>query len=145
MRAVIQRVKSASAAINNLTVGEIGRGLLVLIAIHENDCTEAVAKMADKIINLRIFGDQTGKMNLSVKDVNGEILVVSQFTLYGDASKGNQPSFINLAKPTKAIPIYDKFVSYIKEQGIKVATGGFGALMTVALINDGPVTIILDI
>ena len=101
--------------------------------------------MADKIINLRIFSDEDGKMNLSVKDIGGEIMIISQFTLYGNTRKGNRPSFVESAKPDKAIPFYEKFVENIKKQGIKVATGEFGAMMDIALINDGPVTIIVDL
>ena len=145
MKAVIQRVKKASVKISRETMGQIGNGLLVLLAVHKDDEEEAVKKMADKILNLRIFGDDQDKMNLSLKDTGGEILVVSQFTLYGNCSKGKRPSFINSARPEKAIPMYEKFVSYIKEQGVKAETGRFGAMMQVELINDGPVTLILEI
>lgn len=151
MRAVIQRVKKANVKINGQVVGEIGQGLLVLLAVHKDDPEassaageKSVQKLAAKIINLRVFSDEDDKMNLSVKDVSGEILAVSQFTLYGDTGKGNRPSFINSAPPEKAIPIYEKFVLYIREQGIEVATGRFGAMMAVELVNDGPVTIIID-
>ncbi len=144
MRAVIQRVKSASIKVENKIVGEIGSGLLVLLAIHEEDNDASINKLADKILKLRIFSDDNQKMNLSVKDVKGAILVVSQFTLYGNTSKGNRPSFIESAKPEKAIPMYEKFVEYIRGKGIKIATGEFGAMMDVGLINDGPVTVILD-
>jgi len=145
MRAVIQRVKKASVKIDGEVVGEIGGGLLVLLAVHVDDHEDKIVKMAEKILNLRIFSDHEGKMNLSVKEVGGEIMVVSQFTLYGDCRKGNRPSFIESAKPEKAIPFYEKFVLYIREQGIKVATGKFGAMMEVGLVNDGPVTLILDL
>jgi len=118
MRAVIQRVKKARVKVDGKIVGEIGQGLLVLLAVHQDDKEEAIKKMAEKIINLRIFGDENDKMNLSVKDIDGEILVVSQFTLYGDCRKGNRPSFIESAKPEKAISMYEKFVKYIKGQGI---------------------------
>jgi D-tyrosyl-tRNA(Tyr) deacylase len=151
MRVVIQRVKRANVKIEDKIVGEIGQGLLVLFAIHKDDpeagsieCEKAVKKLADKIINLRIFSDKQDKMNLSVQDVKGEIMVVSQFTLYGNTKKGNRPSFIDSAKPDKAIPIYKKFVLYIREQGIKVATGEFGAMMGLEMVNDGPVTIIME-
>jgi len=144
MRAVIQRVKEAEVKISGKTVGKIGKGLLVLLAVHVDDTEDKIEKMATKIINLRIFGDQADKMNLSVKDMGGEILVVSQFTLYGDISKGNRPSFIESAKPDKAVPYYEKFVEKIKVSGLKTATGEFGAMMEVSLINDGPVTIIID-
>jgi len=145
MRAVIQRVKKANVKIDNKVTGEIGQGLLVLLAVHQDDEEKIISKMADKIMNLRIFSDQEDKMNLSIKDVGGEILVVSQFTLYGDCKKGNRPSFIESARPEKAIPMYEALVKYIKEQGIKVATGKFGAMMEVELINDGPVTVIIDL
>ena len=144
MRAVIQRVKEAEVKISGKTVGKIGKGLLVLLAVHQDDTEDKIEKMVTKIINLRIFGDQADKMNLSVKDMGGEILVVSQFTLYGDISKGNRPSFIESAKPDKAVPYYEKFVEKIKVSGLKTATGEFGAMMEVSLINDGPVTIIID-
>ena len=145
MRAVIQRVKNASVKVDGEIVGKIGKGLLVLLAVHENDEEEMISKMADKIINLRIFNDSDDKMNLALKDVDGEILVVSQFTLYGNTKKGNRPSFIESAKPEKAIPFYKKFVNYIKEQEIKAETGKFGAMMEVDLVNDGPTTIIIDL
>lgn len=144
MRAVIQRVKEAEVKISGKTVGKIGKGLLVLLAVHQDDTEDKIEKMVTKIINLRIFGDQADKMNLSVKDMGGEILVVSQFTLYGDISKGNRPSFIESAKPDKAVPYYEKFVEKIKTSGLKTATGKFGAMMEVSLTNDGPVTIIID-
>ena len=145
MRVVIQRVKNANVKVDNKIIGEIGHGLLILLAVHKDDEESVIKKMADKIINLRIFEDDNGKMNLSLKDVNGEILVVSQFTLYGNCRKGNRPSFIESARPDKAIPMYDKFVKYIKGQEIKMETGKFGAMMDVKLINNGPVTIIIDI
>ncbi|MFA4833490.1 MAG: D-aminoacyl-tRNA deacylase [Patescibacteria group bacterium] len=151
MRVVIQRVKSANVKIDNEIVGQIGQGLLVLLAVHVDDTEDKIEKMAAKIINLRIFSDpsassgQVDKMNLSVKDVGGEILVVSQFTLYGDISKGNRPSFIESARPDKAIPYYEKFVAKIKDSGLETATGKFGAMMDVSLINDGPVTVIIDL
>lgn len=145
MRAVIQRVKKASVQIGGKLSGQINAGLLVLFAVHQDDKEETAAKLAEKIINLRIFSDQEGKMNLSLKDINGEILVVSQFTLYGDSKKGNRPSFIKSAKPEKAKPMYEKFINYFKQQGIRTATGEFGAFMEIGLINDGPVTIILEL
>ncbi len=145
MRAVIQRVKKASVSIDKKIVGSINKGLLILFAVHEKDDEKMIKKMADKIINLRIFSDEEEKMNLSVKDVGGEILVVSQFTLYGNCKKGNRPSFIESAKLEKAIPIYEKFVKYIREQEIKTETGEFGAMMEVELINDGPTTILIDL
>jgi len=144
MRAVIQRVKEAEVKVDGKTIGKISKGLLVLLAIHQDDTEDKIEKTATKIINLRIFGDKDEKMNLSVKDVGGEILVVSQFTLYGDTSRGNRPSFIESARPEKAIPYYKKFVEKIKDSGPKTATGEFGAMMDVNLVNDGPVTIIID-
>lgn len=144
MRTVIQRVESANVKVDNKIIGEIGHGLLILLAIHKDDEESIIKKMADKIINLRIFEDDNEKMNLSLKDVDGEILVVSQFTLYGNSEKGNRPSFIESARPDKAIPMYEKFVKYIRGEEIKVETGKFGAMMDVELINNGPVTIILD-
>jgi len=144
MRAVIQRVKNAEVKIDGKIVGKIGKGLLVLLAVHQDDTEDKIERLATKIINLRIFADKDDKMNLSIKDVGGEILVVSQFTLYGDTSKGNRPSFIESAKPDKAVPYYEKFVEKIKVSGLKTATGEFGAMMEVSLINDGPVTIIID-
>ena len=145
MRAVIQRVSQASVLVENKIIGEIKSGLLVLLAVHQDDGEEKLNKMADKVVNLRIFSDSEDKMNRSVIDEKGEILIVSQFTLYGDTKKGNRPSFITSAKPDKAIPMYEKFVSILKEKGIKVATGEFGAMMQVKLTNDGPVTIIIDL
>lgn len=145
MRAVIQRVNKANVKIEKKVVGRIGNGILVLLAVHKNDSIELIEKLVKKLVNLRIFSDQNGKMNKSIKDVDGEILVVSQFTLYGDVKKGNRPSFINSAKPDKAKPFYKKFISLLKEEKIFVATGEFGRMMKVSLINDGPVTIIIDI
>ena len=145
MRAVIQRVKSANVKVENEIVGKINNGLLVLLAIHNEDQEDVIDKMAEKIIKLRIFSDSDNKMNLSVKDVDGEILVVSQFTLYGDCKKGNRPSFIESAKPEKAIPLFVLFVKYIRDKDIKVETGEFGSMMDIELINDGPVTIIIDL
>jgi D-tyrosyl-tRNA(Tyr) deacylase len=144
MRAVIQRVKKASVSIGGKAVGQIGSGLLVLFAVHVDDTEDKIAKLAEKILKLRIFSDTEDKMNLSVKDIGGEILVVSQFTLYGDAAGGNRPSFIESAKPDKALPFYEKFVKYLRES-IKTATGEFGAYMDVELVNDGPTTMIIDL
>ena len=144
MRAVIQRVKQADVKINNTIVGEINQGLLILLAVHKDDTVDKIKKLTDKIINLRIFSGEDEKMNLSIKDISGEILIVSQFTLYGDSTKGNRPSFIDSAKPIKAIPYYEQFVERMKSSGLKVATGKFGAMMDVNLINDGPVTIIIE-
>lgn len=144
MRAVVQRVKEARVKIEGKTVGQIGPGLLVLLGVGEGDSEKDAEFLAEKIVNLRIMNDPQGKMNLSVKDVGGKILVVSQFTLYGDTSKGRRPSFVKAAKPGKAKKLYKKFTQEIKASGLKVETGKFGALMQVELINDGPVTLILE-
>ena len=145
MRAVIQVVSSANVKVDNKTVGEINLGYLILLAIHNDDTEDKIIKMVDKIEGLRIFTDDNDKMNLSLKDVGGEILLVSQFTLYGETKKGNRPSFIDSAKPIKAVPYYEKVVSLLKDKGFKVATGIFGAMMKVSLTNDGPTTIIIDL
>ena len=145
MRAVIQRVNYASVNIENNIFSKIDKGLLLLIGIEENDTEEDCSWLAHKIVNLRIFSDEKGKMNLSVKDVSGQILAVSQFTLHAQTKKGFRPSYIRAAKPEKAIPLYNKFVYCLeKEFGKKVYTGQFGAYMRIALENDGPVTIIID-
>lgn len=145
MKTVIQRVKNANVRVNDKVIGEINYGLLVLFAVHKDDTKDMIEKMADKIVNLRIFSDQDDKMNLSVKDILGKVLIVSQFTLYGNCRKGNRPSFIESARPEKAIPFYDEFVKCIKDKGIEVETGQFGAMMEVSLINDGPVTLIFEL
>jgi len=144
MKSVIQRVSHASVTINEEIKGEINQGFLVLLGITHNDTEKDVKWMVDKISGLRVFEDENGKMNLSLEDVKGELLIVSQFTLYGDAKKGRRPSFIEAARPEKAIPLYEKFVALAKEKGVKVATGEFGADMKVNLLNDGPVTLIID-
>lgn len=145
MKAVIQRVSQASVTVNGLITGSIHNGLLVLLAVHKEDTPEQLVWMADKLLRLRIFRDEEDKMNRSVQDVNGGILVVSQFTLYGDARKGTRPSFIESAPPEKAESMYNDFVSYLKKHStLKVETGIFGAMMDVQLTNDGPVTIILE-
>ena len=144
MRAILQRVSEAQVQIDGATVGEIGRGLLVLLGVTKSDTAEQARWLADKIVSLRIFNDAEGKMNLDVAEVGGAILVVSQFTLYGDCSKGRRPSFIDAAAPETAIPLYEEFINAVKAHGIPTATGRFGAMMQVSLINDGPVTLILD-
>ena len=145
MRAVIQRVKKASVEVNGASIGEIGHGLLVLLGITHDDSSNDTDWLLKKLLQLRIFNDGEGKMNLSVTDVNGSILIVSQFTLYADAKKGNRPSYIRSAPPAISIPIYDNFVAELRSRFAgPVATGSFGAMMDVALVNDGPVTIILD-
>jgi len=145
MKAVIQRVSQASVTVDGAVTGSINHGLLVLLAIHKNDSPETLAWMADKITRLRIFQDDEGKMNRSVQDVNGGILVVSQFTLYGDVRKGTRPSFIESAPPEKAEAMYNDFVTWLEtNSALTIQTGIFGAMMDVQLNNDGPVTIIID-
>lgn len=145
MKVVIQRVNESSVTIDNQVVGQIQKGLLVLIGIENEDSEEDINWLTSKICNLRIFEDEKGVMNLSVKEINGDILIVSQFTLHASTKKGNRPSYIKAAKPEIAIPIYEKFINKIEEDlGKKVQTGKFGADMKIALINDGPVTIIID-
>lgn len=145
MRTVIQRVKEASVTVEGEIIGEIKNGLLVLVGIEEVDTKQDIEWLSGKIVNLRIFEDEQGVMNKSVKDVDGEILIVSQFTLHASTKKGNRPSYIRAAKPDFAIPMYEKFISQVEtDLGKKVKTGSFGADMKVALLNDGPVTIIID-
>lgn len=145
MIAVIQRVSEASVVINNQTKGEISSGLLILLGITHEDTEEDVSWLTKKVAGLRIFGDDGGKMNLSVSDINGEVLVISQFTLFASTKKGNRPSFIEAAKPEKATPLYHFFVEKISSELNKtIQTGEFGADMKVSLTNDGPVTIIID-
>lgn len=145
MRAVIQRVSSASVAIGGQTHAAIGRGLVVLVGIEDEDSPEDIEWLSGKIVRLRVFPDETGVMNLSVQDIGGDILVVSQFTLFASTKKGNRPSYSSAAKPEKAIPIYDAFVSRLAQDlGRPVQSGVFGADMKVSLTNDGPVTIIID-
>lgn len=145
MRVIIQKVSEASVSVSGDIVGKIKKGFLVFFAVHVNDEEKLISKMADKITNLRIFEDKDSKMNLALRDVKGEVLVVSQFTLYGDTRKGNRPSFIESARPEKAIPYYEKFISVLREKGFKVESGRFGEKMSVSLINDGPNTIIIDL
>jgi D-tyrosyl-tRNA(Tyr) deacylase len=144
MRAVVQRVKSASVTVDANVVGEIKRGLLVLLGIARDDTKLDSAYLSDKIAALRIFDDEEGKMNLSVKDVGGGVLIVSQFTLYGDVRRGLRPSWIEAAAPEVAEPLYDFFVRQMRALVDIVATGSFRAMMDVELVNDGPVTILLD-
>ena len=145
MRVVIQRVSKASVVINSNEICNINNGLLILLGIELKDSDEDILWLTKKIINLRIFSDENGKMNHSITDVSGEIIVVSQFTLHAKTKKGNRPSYINAAKPELAIPLYEKFTDFLrKESDLNVYTGKFGADMKVSLINDGPVTIILD-
>lgn len=144
MRAVIQRVSQALVTVGNEVVGEIGPGLLVLLGVTHADTAEQAKWLADKIAGLRIFNDADGKMNRSVTDVGGSVLVVSQFTLYGDCQKGRRPSFVDAAPPETAVPLYEEFVNAVRALGVPTATGRFGAMMEVALVNDGPVTLIVD-
>lgn len=144
MRAVIQRVKGSSVAIDGQTVGQCGHGLMVLIGVENGDTDRDLAYIADKVPNLRIFEDENGKMNLSLMDMGGQILAISQFTLLGDARGGRRPSFTAAARPDTAVPLYEALVEKWRGMGIHVETGVFGADMQVSLINDGPVTILLD-
>lgn len=145
MKAVIQRVSEASVTVTEEKISEIKLGLLVLLGIEDEDTKEDINWLSGKISRLRIFGDDNGMMNQSVVDVNGDAIVVSQFTLYASTKKGNRPSFIKAARPEKAIPLYEEFVKqFEKDLGKKVGTGRFGADMKVSLLNDGPVTIIID-
>lgn len=144
MRAVAQRVTGASVTVDGRTVGKIGDGLLVLLGVGNGDTDDDMRYIADKTMNLRIFSDENGKMNLSLRDISGEMLVVSQFTLYGDCSHGRRPFFGDAMEPVAAEKMYGDFVKYVAENGIKTATGEFGADMKVELLNDGPVTIILE-
>jgi len=144
MRVVVQRVKHASVTINGTVNGKINNGFLVLLGIQSTDSEQDVDYLVKKVTNLRIFSDENDKMNLSLKDVNGELLIVSQFTLYANCKEGNRPSFVEAAKPDVAIPLYEYFVSECKKIIPVVETGIFGADMKVELLNDGPVTIIMD-
>ncbi|HEY7875185.1 MAG TPA: D-aminoacyl-tRNA deacylase [Actinomycetota bacterium] len=144
MRAVVQRVSSASVRVEDRVVGEIGAGVVVLLGVSPEDGPLEAAWMAEKVATLRIFSDDDDKMNLSVLDTSGEALVVSQFTLYGDARKGRRPSFIRAARGKEAAALYERTVTELERIGIRCATGEFGAMMQVSLVNDGPVTILLD-
>jgi len=144
VRVVLQRVSRAAVRIDGQTVGEIGRGFVVLAGFAPADGEATLAWMADKIVGLRLFADAEGKMNLPLADVGGALLVVSQFTLYGDASKGRRPSFVDAAPPAQAEALYDRFVALVRERGVAAQTGRFGAMMDVELVNDGPVTLVLE-
>ncbi len=144
MKAVIQRAKQAKVEVKDRTVGEIESGLVVLLGIGQEDTTEDAKYLADKIVSLRIFEDDQEKMNLSLKDVGGSVLSISQFTLYADTRKGRRPNFMAAAKPGPAEQLYEKFNQYVADSGTKVETGTFGADMQVHLTNDGPVTLLLD-
>jgi len=144
MRAVVQRVNSASVIIDNKEISSIGKGLLVFVGMKEGDSEPEIDHLAEKIVNLRIFEDDQGKMNLSALDTKSEMLVVSEFTLYGDARKGRRPDFTAAAKPDKANEIYEKLVGKLRLSGLNVGSGKFQAMMNIKLENDGPVTILLD-
>ena len=144
MRAVVQRVRSARVVVGDEVVGAVGPGLLVLLGVAPSDTAAEVQWLADKVVGLRVFRDADDKMNLSVADVNGGVLVVSQFTLYGDCRKGRRPSFVGAAPPEIAEPLYEAFVNAVRALGVPVATGRFGAMMQVELVNDGPVTLVID-
>ena len=145
MRVVIQKVTQASVSIENQIEASIDKGLLVLVGIEDGDTNEDIAWLSSKIVNLRVFDDDNGVMNLSVKEVEGEVLIVSQFTLHASTKKGNRPSYIKAARPEVAIPIYEAFIKQVESLlGKRVPTGQFGAMMQVTLCNDGPVTILID-
>jgi D-tyrosyl-tRNA(Tyr) deacylase len=144
MRVLLQRVSRAEVRVDGRVTGRIGRGYLLLVGITHDDDAARLVWMADKVAGLRLFADAEGKMNLALADVGGAVLVVSQFTLYGDASRGRRPSFIAAARPEVAIPLYERFIALLRERGITVETGEFGASMEVDLINDGPVTLPLE-
>jgi D-aminoacyl-tRNA deacylase len=144
VRALLQRVTRAEVRVDGTIVGTIGTGLLVLVGFTHGDSAAALEWMAEKIVGLRVFSDAEEKMNLSVSEVGGALLVVSQFTLYGNADKGRRPSFVDAARPEQAIPLYERFVGLLREQGIPTETGRFGATMDVELVNDGPVTLWLE-
>jgi D-tyrosyl-tRNA(Tyr) deacylase len=145
MRIVLQRVAEASVSVEGNVIGSIGRGLVLLVGIGPEDGEKQARALAEKCVQLRIFEDDQGKMNLSLLDVGGEILAVSQFTLYGDTRKGRRPSFAGAAHPDVAMPLFNRFLGYLKELGVSVATGQFGARMKVTIVNDGPVTFVLEV
>ena len=144
MRALVQRAKRAEVRVDGSAIGKIAHGAVVFVGFTHTDGEEQLAWMADKIVGLRIFADDEDKMNRSIVDSGGELLVVSQFTLYGDAVKGRRPSFIDAARPEQAIPLYERFLGLLRQRGVTVATGEFGAAMEVELVNDGPVTLWLE-
>lgn len=144
MRVVLQRVSSASVTVDGRITGDIATGYLLLVGFTGTDTEAALEWMADKVLGLRLFADAEGRMNLALSAVGGSLLVVSQFTLYGDASRGRRPSFIDAARPEVAVPLYERFLAMLRERGAIVQTGEFGAMMDVALVNDGPVTLVLE-
>lgn len=144
MRIVIQRVSKASVAVDEEVVGQIGRGFMVLVGVEEADSQEDVDYLVRKTANMRIFEDEEGKMNISLKDVGGQVLSISQFTLHANTKKGNRPSFVDAARPDHSLPLYEAYNEGLRQEGLTVETGEFGADMQISLINDGPVTIIID-
>jgi D-aminoacyl-tRNA deacylase len=144
MKVVLQRVSRARVIVSGRVAGEIGPGLLLLVGFTDTDTEDTVRWMAEKVVGLRVFADEEGRMNRSVAEAGGAVLVVSQFTLYGDTRKGRRPSFVEAARPDVAIPMYERFVGQLRGTGIAVETGEFGAMMDVELVNDGPVTLILE-
>ena len=144
MRAVLTRVKSASVTVDGSVIGQIGQGFLILLGVTHEDTEAQAVKLVDKLMGLRIFEDENGKMNRSLEDVGGQVLVVSQFTLYGNCKKGRRPEFLAAARPEIAIPLYEKFIALCRDKGFSVETGEFGAEMLVESVNDGPVTLIVD-
>jgi len=144
VRVVLQRVAKASVTIDGRVAGDVGRGFCLLVGFTHEDTVERVDWMAEKVAGLRLFSDAAGKMNLGLDEVGGAVLVVSQFTLYGDVGKGRRPSFIDAARPETAIPLYERFIAALRARGLEVATGEFGADMQVEIHNDGPVTLLLD-
>jgi D-tyrosyl-tRNA(Tyr) deacylase len=144
MRVLLQRVSRAEVRVGDRVTGKIDRGYLLLVGFTHADVDASLVWMADKVIGLRLFGDADDKMNLALSDVDGALLVVSQFTLYGDAVKGRRPSFIDAARPETAVPLYERFLALLRERGVRVETGEFGAMMDVELVNDGPVTLWLE-
>ena len=144
MRAVLTCVKSASVTVDGREIASIGKGFLILLGVTHEDTEAQAVKLADKLMGLRVFEDENGKMNRSLEDVGGEVLVVSQVTLYGDSRKGRRPEFLAAARPEVAVPLYEKFVALCRDKGFRVQTGEFGAYMDVASVNDGPMTLIVD-
>ena len=144
MRAVLTRVKSASVTVDGSVIGQIGQGFLILLGVTHEDTEAQAVKLADKLMGLRIFEDENGKMNRSLEDVGGQVLVVSQFTRYGNCKKGRRPEVLAAARPEIAIPLYEKFIALCRDKGFSVETGEFGAEMLVESVNDGPVTLIVD-
>lgn len=144
MKAVLSKVKSASVTVDGKTVGQIGEGFLILLGVTHGDTEVQCQKLADKLCSLRVFDDENDKINLSLDDVGGEILVISQFTLYGNCRKGRRPEFLSAARPETAIPLYEKFVALCREKGYRVETGEFGAHMEVESVNNGPFTLVVD-